>query len=75
MRTDVEAARPSSDGADVSRRKRSAGRLRALQLPQRPPVAALPRRGPGRTGRHRRRRWTAPGGSAVRVADEPIGFA
>ena len=74
MRKDVEAAWPGSDGAHVSRSGRPAGLQRALQLPQRPPVAAL-RCGPGRMGRHRRWRCTALGGSAVRVADEPIGVA
>ena len=75
MGTDVEVARPGSDGADVSRRRRPARLLTSLQLRQRPPVAALPRRRPGRIGLHRRRRRTALGGSAVRAADGPTGVA
>ena len=71
MGTDVEVAWPGCDGADVSRRRRPAGLQRGLQLPQRP----LPARDPGRIRLHRRRRWTALGGSAVRVADGPTGVA
>ena len=43
---------------------------------KRPPVDALPRRGPGRMRPDRRRGWTALGGSgAFGVADEPIAVA
>ena len=75
MSTDVEVARPGSDGADVSRRRRPAELQRAVQLPQRPPGAALPRRGPGRITLDRRWRGLVLGGSAVRAADGPTGVA
>ena len=75
MSTDVEAAWACSDGAGASGRRPSAGPQRALHLRQGPLIAALPRRGPGRMRLYRRRRWTALGGSAFRVADESIAVA
>jgi hypothetical protein len=56
-------------------RRRPAGLQRAPQRPQRPPIAALPRRDPGPMRLHRCRRWTALGGSAVAVADGPTAVA
>jgi hypothetical protein len=72
MSRGVEAAWPGLDGADVSRRRRPVGLQRTLK---RPLVDALPWRGPGRMRPDRRRRWTALGGGAFGVADEPIEVA
>jgi hypothetical protein len=72
MSTEVEAASPCSDGADVSRRRRPAGPQRALHLRQRPLTRALPRRGPGRTRLRRRIWWKVLVGSAFRAAYERI---
>ena len=71
MGTDVEVARPGSNGADVTHRTHPAGLQRALQLPQQP----LPRRDPGRIRLHRGRRWTVLAGGAVPVGDGPTGLA
>jgi hypothetical protein len=75
MRTDVEAARPRSDGADVSHRRRPAGPQRALHRRQRPLMKALPRRDPGRMRLRRRIRWGTLVGGTFRAAVEPIAVA